>query len=91
MESLIFGAEGGDPNAGERYRFRGRALPPPSHRYTPLGFFLKVLRGLGELEIFDTSGVEKLVLGEVPRTGVGGELEKRNGSCLSSSGELIVL
>lgn len=72
------------PNAGEEYRFRERGsfeLPPPSHRYLPLGFLLRVFRGDGVVVVCAV-GVAKLKLipfvfankGEFPRTGVDGVL-----------------
>lgn len=72
------------PNAGEEYRFRERGsfeLPPPSHRYLPLGFLLRVFRGDGVVVVC-ADGVAKLKLipfvlankGEFPRTGVDGVL-----------------
>ena len=80
-------AGGGErvPKDGEWYLFLGRALPPPCHRYTPLGFFERVRLCPSPLGVLgDAPGVPGVKIGELPRTGVrDGLVEKRNGSGLS--------
>jgi hypothetical protein len=84
------------PKAGEEYRFRERGsleLPPPSHRYTPLGFLDRVFRGDGVI-VCAEGGRPKFIpvvlakKGEFPRAGVEGVLlENRKDSGRSAGGE----
>jgi len=70
------GVERDAPNAGDAYRLRGRdcfALPAPSQRYTPLGFFDRVLRG-------EADGVPAGV-----RKGVVVELESNGAEAVTES------
>lgn len=72
------GVERDAPNAGDAYRLRERdcfALPAPSQRYTPLGFFDRVLRG--EVDGVP-AGVEKGRVGdELESNGAEGGTESK--------------
>jgi len=75
-DSLIRGPWGRDPNPGDRYRLRGRALPAPCQRNTPLGLRESVFFGA-----WASPDAPFDWLGEDPREG---DVENRNGSGLSA-------